>query len=39
MIDSKALLDDLKQEVTKLHADLRARCDAEATVGQWGDEY
>lgn len=32
MIDSKALLDDLQKEVTKLHTDLRARCDAESSV-------
>ncbi len=32
MIDSQALLDDLKAEVTKLEDDLRARCDADAAV-------
>ncbi len=32
MIDSPKLLTDLQKEVTKLHTDLRARCDAESAV-------
>ena len=32
MIDSKALLDDVKPEVTKLEDDLRKRCEAEPAV-------
>lgn len=32
MIDPKALLDDLKREVTRLEDDLRTRCDAEPSA-------
>jgi hypothetical protein len=32
VINSQALLADLQKEVTKLHTDLRARCDAEPSV-------